>query len=282
MSREPLAQERDWWADLAERAGEGFQTFRAGKLYPQVMLTLVLVGVSGLVTLYPVGPLGNIHKALTWTATHEYDFAGQAVAVRGWADERGGWKAAMMGTLDSGVARVRQWAAPLFPPPDDEPAVGEVPAAGVEPVQEGPEKPALPVVTGTWIMPVDGSVMNAFGWLAPHVQMKFHSGVDILALRGAQVVAVADGVVTRVAKDEQLGHRVEVEHGDLLVLYAQLAAVKVKDGDRLRQGAHIGDVGNPVGEHRHLSPHLHFEVRPKGTENAVNPIPYLPLGGKEI
>lgn len=295
MSREPMAGEENWWADLADRVRERYQEFREGRLYVQVMLTLGLVCASGLAALFPVGPLARVHAGLAWTATHDYDFAGQAAAARSWAAERGGWKAALTGSLESGAERVKRWAAPLLPLPKADTDTAEEPSAadagdadadadpetsaGEAPAAEEPAKPAL---TGKWVMPVDGSVMNPFGWTTAEGKERYHDGVDVLALRGSAVVAVADGVVVKVAHDAKAGHHVEIEHGELRVLYAQLEAVKVKVGDRLKQGARIGAVGNPVGDHRHLSPHLHLEVRPRESENAVDPIPYLPLGGKQI
>ena len=89
-----------------------------------------------------------------------------------------------------------------------------------------------------------------------------HQGVDIAAILNDPVYAAASGVVTSVAKKEDLGLVVTIEHGEgWSTLYAHLNRALVKKGDAVRRGTSIGTIGmtgNTTG------PHLHYEVRLKG------------------
>lgn len=88
-----------------------------------------------------------------------------------------------------------------------------------------------------------------------------HKAVDLSAVEGANVMAVADGKVTQVYTNYLEGTVVVIEHANnMKSLYSSLSNnVKVKVGDSVNLGDVIGQVGNTAnGEHTDGA-HLHFE-----------------------
>ena len=86
-----------------------------------------------------------------------------------------------------------------------------------------------------------------------------HWGVDIAAPHGAPVGASADGTVIDVASNASYGLVVDVSHGggEYITRYAHLAAVLVREGQRVRRGEPLGRVGSTGLS---TGPHLHYEV----------------------
>jgi murein DD-endopeptidase MepM/ murein hydrolase activator NlpD len=80
--------------------------------------------------------------------------------------------------------------------------------------------------------------------------------------------------VVKSGVDGRYGRRVVIDHGDgLLTLYAHASKLLVEEGDQVRVGQEIAEVGRSGNAH---GTHLHFEVRRDG--RAVNPLPYLKTG----
>ncbi len=123
------------------------------------------------------------------------------------------------------------------------------------------------------IWPVMGWVTSEYGYRAsPFTERReFHNGIDIAARQGKEVIAPADGVVSRAAKDRFLGNLVWIDHGDgVKTLYGHLHKHNVKSGDAVRRGDVVGYVGNTG---RSTGPHLHYSVMING--KYVNPRRYL-------
>ena len=109
-----------------------------------------------------------------------------------------------------------------------------------------------------------------------------HNGIDIGATWRAQIVAVADGVITEHWPPPDgyfKGHRiyggmVKIEHDDgSLSLYAHMSWTNrsvVRQGNRIKAGQVIGRVGD-TGMSR--GNHLHFELHING--RPVNPLLYV-------
>jgi murein DD-endopeptidase MepM/ murein hydrolase activator NlpD len=99
----------------------------------------------------------------------------------------------------------------------------------------------------------------------------FHAGVDFAGESGAQVAAVATGVVIWSGERMGYGNLVEVNHGGGYVTrYAHNSANLVKAGDTVQKGqvlALIGTTGHSTG------PHLHFEVLHGGSP--VDPMVFI-------
>ncbi len=99
----------------------------------------------------------------------------------------------------------------------------------------------------------------------------FHKGVDFAGREGAEVVAVASGVVIWSGERYGYGQLVEVNHGNGYVTrYAHNVDNLVAVGDTVRRGqviARMGDTGRATG------PNLHFEVLLN--DQPVNPLTYV-------
>ena len=106
----------------------------------------------------------------------------------------------------------------------------------------------------------------------------FHTGVDLIAPPGTQVVAAAGGVVATVGFNSEYGNMVDVDHDNgLTTRYAHLTRSLVKVGDVVMKGQNIALVG---ATGRATGPHLHFEVREKGIP--LNPNKFLSLGKNDM
>lgn len=103
-----------------------------------------------------------------------------------------------------------------------------------------------------------------------------HKGVDFAGKAGAEVIAVADGVVTWSSKRYGYGELVEINHGNgYSTRYAHNSENLVALGEEVRKGqtvALMGDTGRATG------PNLHFEVLQDG--RAVNPVNFIRQGAE--
>lgn len=135
--------------------------------------------------------------------------------------------------------------------------------------QPQPEVPA-------YIFPLEDAnaeVTNPYGWQAHPVtkQKSLHSGVDLAADYGTNVLAVADGTVLDCSYDAAYGYILTLEHENgVQTQYAHLSEFLVNAGAEVRQGqiiAKTGDSGWATG------PHLHLGVLIDG--EAVDPLETL-------
>ena len=89
-----------------------------------------------------------------------------------------------------------------------------------------------------------------------------HPGIDFAAEEGAEVYAVADGIVTTADYDAEKGNYVVLDHGGgLETEYQHLKSSLVSAGQSVVQCqvlGYVGSTGNSTG------PHLHFEARQDG------------------
>gem|GEM_PF-3146578 len=123
------------------------------------------------------------------------------------------------------------------------------------------------------IWPAQGPITSGFGWRAHpiHNDIRYHTGVDIGAPLGAQVVAARAGEIAETGSDDIWGLYVLIQHDrDSSTFYAHLGQVSVSKGQQVSRGQSIGTVGN-TGQVSDA--HLHFEIREKG--NPVDPEPLL-------
>ena len=86
-----------------------------------------------------------------------------------------------------------------------------------------------------------------------------HSGIDFAAEEGAEVYAVAGGIVTAADYDVEKGNYVVLDHGGgLETEYQHMKSLLVSAGQSVVQGQVLGYVGNTGNS---TGPHLHFEAR---------------------
>lgn len=103
-----------------------------------------------------------------------------------------------------------------------------------------------------------------------------HTGIDFAGKSGADVVAVADGVVTWSSKRYGYGLMVEINHGNgYTTRYAHNSENLVAVGDEVKKGqvvARMGETGRATG------PNLHFEVLRDGRR--MNPVNFIRAASK--
>ena len=120
------------------------------------------------------------------------------------------------------------------------------------------------------IWPVKGWMTSGFGRrISPFTgEPAMHRGVDISVPENTPLVASANGVVVRAGWDGGLGNAIKIDHGyGYGTLYAHMAKVQVRVGQRVKRGQVIGLVGSTGLS---TGPHLHYEV-------FVNLVPTNPI-----
>ena len=121
------------------------------------------------------------------------------------------------------------------------------------------------------IVPAQGRVIREFGFNYSRTfgDYRFHDGVDIEVSQGASVVAVADGEVVQVVRNEVEGYSITIEHGySLQTHYRHLTEISVARGDSVRQGQEIGRVTE-------ADIYLYFGITYRG--NNTDPQRYLAM-----
>lgn len=138
-------------------------------------------------------------------------------------------------------------------------------------------------VDGALAFPVQGrgmsAVLSVFGDPREGGR-RSHHGVDIFAPRNTPVLAVADGVVSRVEVTNLGGNVVWLRDPERRqsIYYAHLERQLVSEGQRVRKGDPVGLIGNS-GNARSTPPHLHFGIyrRGRGPVDPWHHIRRLPL-----
>lgn len=160
-------------------------------------------------------------------------------------------------------------SSPLSVQPHDSPEP-EAPARASSP--EGKPAPRGPVAVGRkdgvlqW--PLRGVLYGRFGKKGKEA----HDGIDLAAPAGTPVKTAAPGDVLFAGEQAGYGLIAIIDHGPLglITLYAHNRDLRVKTGQKVREGqvvATVGDSGATSG------PHLHFEVRKGG--KPVDPLELL-------
>ena len=109
-----------------------------------------------------------------------------------------------------------------------------------------------------------GNLGSEFGWRIDPItgHSALHTGLDFQADSGTPILAAAGGVVVTKEFHPAYGNVVEIDHGnDLVTRYAHASAVFVRQGDLIKRGQKIAEVGSTG---RSTGAHLHFEVLVQG------------------
>jgi murein DD-endopeptidase MepM/ murein hydrolase activator NlpD len=132
----------------------------------------------------------------------------------------------------------------------------------------------VPSGHGVLAVPIPGApITSGFGSRVHPVygDVRQHTGVDFGASSGTPIHAAADGVVVSAGPLGGYGNATVIDHGNgLATLYAHQSGLAVAPGQRVARGQVIGYVGCSG---LCTGPHLHFEVRVRGTP--VDPMQYL-------
>jgi murein DD-endopeptidase MepM/ murein hydrolase activator NlpD len=124
-----------------------------------------------------------------------------------------------------------------------------------------------------WPVPGNTRITSPYGYrIHPILKTKkLHTGIDIAAATGTNVVAANDGTVIFSGYYGGYGYAVIIDHGgQLSTLYAHNSKLLVEEGDKVKRGQSISKAGSTGLS---TGPHLHFEVRKNGQH--TNPLPYL-------
>jgi lipoprotein NlpD len=123
-----------------------------------------------------------------------------------------------------------------------------------------------------WYWPLRGTRLKEFSWRRGAGGESGHKGIDIAGKRGQTVHAAQNGVVVYAGSGlPAYGRLLIVKHNDVyLSAYAHNSRLVVAEGDTVRAGQKIAEVGSSGTNLNHL----HFEIRKKG--KPVNPGSYLP------
>ena len=128
-------------------------------------------------------------------------------------------------------------------------------------------------------LPVHGTVSSKFAFRKNpfynvydgEAEYEFHSGIDIAASEGSNIVSYLDGVVEKAALSSDYGYYAVIDHGNgMKTLYAHASKLMCEEGDEVLKGEVIALVGSTG---RATGPHLHFEVIKDGEK--TDPAEYL-------
>jgi murein DD-endopeptidase MepM/ murein hydrolase activator NlpD len=201
---------------------------------------------------------------------------GSAPAAGGAPSSEGGGGAGGAGTLPGALPTPTPVPTRPLPGPQA-PQLAPVPQAVPLPGSTTPSAGAAASTAGTYVFPVYGaSVSFSDDYGAPRAGTGWHHGNDIFAPIGTPVLAVADGVLSKVGQNTLGGNRLWLtDQLGNTYYYAHLSAFApgTADGAAVRAGEVIAFVGN-TGQASTTPSHLHFEVHPGGGDS-VDPYPYL-------
>lgn len=132
-------------------------------------------------------------------------------------------------------------------------------------------------------LPFKAEIGLNYGWYTVNNSSEnfFHSGIDLLAPIGTNVLSAGDGVVVFIGNEGSYGYLVIINHpGGIQTRYAHLSKVNVKLESEVKTGDVIGEVGT-TGQPDIDEPHLHFEVRYQTPQGWIAQDPVLHLSNKK-
>ena len=124
-----------------------------------------------------------------------------------------------------------------------------------------------------WPLEAEYPITSYFGMRFHPIlkKTKMHTGIDIGAPYGSNILAAADGEVITAEWVPAYGLTVIIDNGSgIVTLYAHMSKILVHKGQVVKRNNVIGRVGSTGYS---TGPHLHFEVRING--DVVNPLSYL-------
>ncbi|MBE5730798.1 MAG: M23 family metallopeptidase [Clostridiales bacterium] len=109
-------------------------------------------------------------------------------------------------------------------------------------------------------------------------QWRTHNGVDFIAAKGAEVMAIFGGTVESVESTTLEGTVITIKHKDgVTAIYKSLSTdVKVEAGQSVSAGDVIGTVDETMVTEKNEGAHLHLETKKDG--QYISPLSLLPEG----
>ncbi len=119
---------------------------------------------------------------------------------------------------------------------------------------------------GSWAWPTEGKILARFNANGPN------KGIDIGGRKGQAIRAAANGTVVYQGSGLRgYGKLIIIKHNaDFLSAYAHSSRIYVKEGNVIKRGQKIAEMGSSGTDRVKL----HFEIRRRGIP--VNPLKYLP------
>lgn len=170
--------------------------------------------------------------------------------------------------------------------PDTTAAVNE--AEDTLPVSAGESEVPVSIGIRYFVIPTAGTVAKEFEIDIPVYSLtmndyRAHTGVDIAAPLGTDVVTASSGTVCKIWNDQLMGRCVTVDHGDdIYTTYMNLAedsASHLSVGDKVSMGQSIGAVGESALIEISEEPHLHLEMKVNGS--FVDPLEYMGIASPQ-
>lgn len=127
--------------------------------------------------------------------------------------------------------------------------------------------------------PIEGNVildysMNATVYFSTLKQYKYNPAILIQGEVNTPVVAAADGIVTEISSNEEIGDYVVMTLGnDYQLVYGQLKALEVAEGDSVEKGQLLGYISEPTKYYVVEGSNLYLELL-NGTE-PVDPLDFM-------
>lgn len=100
--------------------------------------------------------------------------------------------------------------------------------------------------TTSFIKPVQGTISSPFGKRenATGSVPKNHTGTDIAANTGTKIISATDGEVVLSSEEGDFGKHLKIQIGEVSIIYAHCNNLYVKQGDFVKQGQEIAEVGS--------------------------------------
>ena len=111
-----------------------------------------------------------------------------------------------------------------------------------------------------FLLPAQGPISSPFGLkrFFNEQPRRPHSGIDIAAPRGSNIIAPADGKIILTGDFFFNGNSIFIDHGQgLITMYCHMDKLESSTGDKVKAGDIIGKVGSTG---RATGPHLHWTV----------------------
>ncbi len=128
-------------------------------------------------------------------------------------------------------------------------------------------------ITFKYCTPLRGTITSRYGYRDHPIieDASFHTGLDIAAKQGTNIVCFAAGRVIEAGKNATYGNYLLIEHEDgIRSFYGHNSKLLVKKGQKVSLGQKIAQVGSTGMS---TGPHLHFEVRRGSTR--LDPAHYI-------
>ncbi len=167
---------------------------------------------------------------------------------------------------EENLARLR--GEPPAPAPAPAQAATPAPAPGAPAAAPPAAQEAASGIDWGW--PANGRLLAEFSGGRAGTQ-SVNLGIDIGGAIGDPVLAAASGRVIFVGVYPKHGNLVVLQHDEAFItVYAHLSRTLVREGQTVRRGQRIADLGNSDAD----QPKLHFELRQKG--KPLDPLRFLP------